>query len=61
LAFGIFPKICSHKKRDSEIQAKSARKALDISNQSVLSLIPTGNVKVVVTSKSFGEKIFRET
>jgi hypothetical protein len=58
LIFMVFPKAFSSKAGHARIQSKRAGKILDTTNQSVLSLIPTGNVKVVVRSKASGEKIF---
>ncbi|MDR1528788.1 MAG: helix-turn-helix domain-containing protein [Puniceicoccales bacterium] len=58
LLFVVFSKAFFPKTEYAKIQSKRADKVLDIANQSVLSLIPTGNVKVVVRSKASGEKIF---
>ncbi|MDR2779351.1 MAG: helix-turn-helix domain-containing protein [Puniceicoccales bacterium] len=54
----IFSRAFSHKAGYAKIQPKQVDKILDTVNQSVLSLIPTGNVKIVVRSKASGEKIF---
>ncbi|MDR2776805.1 MAG: helix-turn-helix domain-containing protein [Puniceicoccales bacterium] len=58
LIFVVFFKAFSSKTEYTKIQSRRADKILDTANQSVLSLIPTGNVKVVVRSKVSGEKIF---
>ncbi|MDR0742078.1 MAG: helix-turn-helix domain-containing protein [Puniceicoccales bacterium] len=58
LVFVVFSKAFSSKTEYAKAQSKRADKILDAANQSVLSLIPTGNVKVVVRSKASGEKIF---
>ncbi|MDR2432743.1 MAG: helix-turn-helix domain-containing protein [Puniceicoccales bacterium] len=54
----VFSKAFSSKTGYARIHSKRVDKILDSTNQSVLSLIPTGNVKVVVRSKASGEKIF---
>ncbi|MDR1173281.1 MAG: helix-turn-helix domain-containing protein [Puniceicoccales bacterium] len=58
LAFIAFSKTSFSKTEHAKTQSRRADKVLDAANQSVLSLIPTGNVKVVVRSKASGEKIF---
>jgi hypothetical protein len=58
LMFIAFARAFSHKKGYAKIQSRQVDKVLNAINQSVLSLIPTGNVKVVVRSKASGEKIF---
>ncbi|MDR0693203.1 MAG: helix-turn-helix domain-containing protein [Puniceicoccales bacterium] len=54
----VFFKAFSSKTGHAKIPSRRVDKILDTANQSVLSLIPTGNVKVVVRSKASGEKIF---
>jgi cytoskeletal protein RodZ len=53
----IFLKIFSGETGYAKIQSKQVDKILKTANQSVLSLIPTGNVKVIVLSKASREKI----
>ncbi|MDR2629161.1 MAG: helix-turn-helix domain-containing protein [Puniceicoccales bacterium] len=54
----VFSKAFFSKTEYAKVQSRRADRILDTANRSVLSLIPTGNVKVVVRSKVSGEKIF---
>jgi rRNA pseudouridine-1189 N-methylase Emg1 (Nep1/Mra1 family) len=54
----IFAKIFSSKTGYAKIQSKQIEKILKTVNQSVLSLIPTGNVKVVIRSKASEKEFF---